>query len=506
MLEHLSIRQYAATRDNLFGAGNQQGRPGNGNPQRLHAAGFSLPLTPKMFFGTMGQCGTGIIRVAVSAKALNVLTWQAVCAATAISKTTLRNMPARSRSRNINGTRRMWWGPTAESWHASSAITMGCANRCSNETATNASAAGLLNHLWSITKTERAEEIAGLIMRWRISKRCAGPATSKSIAMNSLRSAARMGGSNRNPDAGLGNGMHAVVATRPRFNTPLMATAAIASTMRTKSRYSPIFAGDRERQTETICPHCAVRNKPCEKAFAGASSDMGGGDSSGTTQEMHGTFLSEMQNQEYTGMIIIGPPGTGKSAFAKSLAGETKRLLIVLDLSGMKSKFVGSSNENLNNALAVIRSVSQGKAFFIATCNAVAQLPTELKRRFKEATYFMDLPSAAERKPIWDIYIKKFGLDTKQKLPVDDNWTGADIKQACQLAWRLRRPLVKAATYLTPVAKTDAARIERLRRDSSGKYLSASHEGDYIYHEQPAGFVPAESHKEKRGLRVAEEN
>ncbi len=143
-------------------------------------------------------------------------------------------------------------------------------------------------------------------------------------------------------------------------------------------------------------PRVIVFMDEIEKAFAGASGE-GGGDSSGTTQEMHGTLLSEMQNREYFGAIIVGPPGTGKSALAKALAGEAKRPCVILDLSAMKSKYVGSSNENLSKALQVIASISQGQALFIATCNAVAQLPPELKRRFTLGTFFMDLPSAEER-------------------------------------------------------------------------------------------------------------
>lgn len=251
-------------------------------------------------------------------------------------------------------------------------------------------------------------------------------------------------------------------------------------------------------------PRLIVFMDEIEKAFAGASE--GNGDSSGSTQEMHGTLLSEMQNQEYPGEIIVGPPGTGKSQFAKALAGEAGIPLVVFDISSMKSKFVGSSNANLNTALAVIRAVSQGKAMFIATCNAVAALPPELKRRFTLATFFMDLPSDEEKAPIWKIYIAKYDLNVKQGRPDDDGWTGADIKQCCQLAWRLRKPLLYAAQYLTPVAQTDAARIDRLRRESSGKYLSASYEGKYRYGGAEASMPAVSPTTGTRRIRVEEES
>jgi hypothetical protein len=246
-------------------------------------------------------------------------------------------------------------------------------------------------------------------------------------------------------------------------------------------------------------PRAIIFLDELEKAFAGASGD-GGGDSSGTTQELHGTLLSEMQNQEYTGVVIVGPPGTGKSQFAKSLAGEANCPCIIMDISAMKSKYVGSSNESLNAALSVVRSVSQGKALFIATSNAVAQLPPELKRRFALGIFYLDLPDKDEREAIWQVYLKQYNLDAKQKRPADEGWTGADVKTCCNLAWRLRRPLTYAANFLTPVAQTDPERIDRLRRDSSGKYLSASYPGRYEF-DRTAKSIPLAATKGKRNIR-----
>jgi len=236
-------------------------------------------------------------------------------------------------------------------------------------------------------------------------------------------------------------------------------------------------------------------------AFAGSGAD-GGGDSSGTTQEMQGTFLSEMQNREYPGAILLGPPGTGKSQFSKSLAGEAGCPCVMLDISKMKSKYVGSSNENLHAALSVIHAISQGKALFLSTCNALSTLTPQMKRRFNLGIFFLDLPDFEEREAIWQGYLNHYQLDAAQKRPNDEGWTGADIKQCCNLAWRLNKPLMHVASFLTPVSQTDAERINALRQGSSGKFLSASYPGKYTFKPD----VPAEATGSKRRSYSIKEN
>ncbi len=68
-----------------------------------------------------------------------------------------------------------------------------------------------------------------------------------------------------------------------------------------------------------------------------------------------------------------------------------------------------------------------------ATCNDISKLPPEMTRaeRF-DGVFFVDLPDAQQRQAIWRIYIDAFDLDANQKLPADENWTGAEIKAVLQ--------------------------------------------------------------------------
>lgn len=221
-----------------------------------------------------------------------------------------------------------------------------------------------------------------------------------------------------------------------------------------------------------------------EKSAIGA----GSGDTSGTSQDYLGCLLSYMQDTRATGIIAVGPPGSGKSLIAQT-AGNTAGIPTVkMDIGAMKGSLVGESEANLRTALKVLTAVSQGQCLFIATCNAIASLPPELRRRFTFGTFFFDLPSASERASIWRLYFAKYKLQEQPK-PMCDGWTGAEIRQCCDLAYRLRVTLLEASNYIVPVCKSAAESIERLRQQASGRFISASSQGTYRYEKTAAVSV-----------------
>ena len=217
-------------------------------------------------------------------------------------------------------------------------------------------------------------------------------------------------------------------------------------------------------------PRVIVFVDEIEKAFAGTGTDM-----SGVKTEMTGTMLSWMQDRGADGLIFMGPAGAAKSAVAKAAGATAGIPTVAFDLAAMQSSLVGGSGERLRAALQVVDAISQGRSLWIATCNSITTLPPELRRRFTLGTFFFDLPSAAERKAIWDIYLKKWNLN--RELPDDEGWTGAEIKECCRKAWRLKLSLPESAEYIVPVSRSAADQIEALRRQASGRFLSASHPG-----------------------------
>jgi hypothetical protein len=227
-------------------------------------------------------------------------------------------------------------------------------------------------------------------------------------------------------------------------------------------------------------PRVIVFIDEIEKAFAGTGTDL-----SGVKTEMTGTILTYMQDREADGTVFIGPPGSAKSITAKATGGTAGIPTIAFDLAAMESSLVGASTERLRTALKIIDAVSQGRMLFVATCNSIASLPPELRRRFTLGTFFFDLPTEQEREIIWQIYLNKYGVSGD--LPDDEGWTGAEIKECCRKAHRLGITLMQAARYIVPVSRSAAEQVKALRQMASGKFISASTQGMYQYKEtQPA--------------------
>ena len=224
-------------------------------------------------------------------------------------------------------------------------------------------------------------------------------------------------------------------------------------------------------------PRVVVFIDEIEKAFAGTGTDL-----SGVKTEMTGTILTYMQDREADGVVFIGPPGAAKSAVAKATGGAAGIPTISFDLPAMESSLVGASSERLRTALKIIDAVSQGRMLFVATCNSITSLPPELRRRFTLGTFFFDLPTTEEREAIWRIYVQKYGVSGD--LPNDEGWTGAEIKECCRKACRLKLSLTEASQYMVPVCRSAGEQIKTLRQMASGKFISASTPGVYRCEEE----------------------
>ena len=216
-----------------------------------------------------------------------------------------------------------------------------------------------------------------------------------------------------------------------------------------------------------------------EKQTAGAGPL---GDSSGTSQDQISVLLSEMEDKHYNGMLLVGVPGGGKSAFCKALGTEAGVPTIRMDLGAFKGSLVGESERKVRQAMKVVEAVGgEGGAFFVMTCNDIRSIRPEMKRRFRKGIWFFDLPTHEERDAIWSIYLKKFPeVDKSYRERVNDNnWTGAEIETCVTTAWEEDINLVEASRSIIPVAVSGIEDVERLRREAAGRYNSASYEGPY---------------------------
>lgn len=174
----------------------------------------------------------------------------------------------------------------------------------------------------------------------------------------------------------------------------------------------------------------------------------------------------------------------------------------------MQGGIIGSSGTNLRTSQKTVDAISGGRVLCIATCNSIHALPPELRRRFALGTFFFDAPTAEERAAIWAIWRKKFKIAADEPNPKDEGWTGAEIRECCMKAYRLKITLAVAAQYIVPVTKSSVELVQNLRATSSGKYLDASKPGVYVYAGASASApnAPAQAMETTRGrvLRMEE--
>ena len=213
-----------------------------------------------------------------------------------------------------------------------------------------------------------------------------------------------------------------------------------------------------------------------EKMFAGIE-----GDTSGTSQEQHGEFLRWMQNNRIPGLVMVGHPGTGKSHISKALAGEFKLPMIEMNVGAMKGSYIGETGKQTRAALKQILAI--GRPLIMGTSNSLSIIPPEMKRRFKLGTWFLDLPTKEEKDAVWDLYEAKYGV-AKQTRPDDTGWTQSEIEVCVDMTATLNGgTLLKSASYVTPISKSDPEKVERLRRVAHKRFNSAAHQGTYEYKE-----------------------
>jgi len=221
-----------------------------------------------------------------------------------------------------------------------------------------------------------------------------------------------------------------------------------------------------------------------DKVVAGAG-NANAGDSSGTSQDQMQQFLTEMEDRGYIGQLNFGPPGSGKSIFAKATATTFGIPLIRADFGAAKSSLVGSSESRIRDIFRTIYAMAgQEGAFFIATANRLHTLSPELQRRFDFAMMFFDLPDKDERIAIGEILTTKKYPSLKSKNDPAlwanaEGWSGANIRDCCKKAYAFNISLEQAAKRVVSAIQRDGENIRRLREMADGKFLSASYDGTY---------------------------
>lgn len=228
------------------------------------------------------------------------------------------------------------------------------------------------------------------------------------------------------------------------------------------------------------------------------------------------------------GILLVGVPGCGKSLAAKAIAREWQLPLLKLDAGRLFDKFVGESEKNFRQAIAMAESLSpivlwmdeiekamvsgggrgdadaglsrrifgafltwlqekKQEVFLVATANDLSSLPPELLRkgRFDEI-FFVDLPDDLEREQIWKIHLRlrkqeSALFDLAKIVSASDGFSGSEIEQAVVAslyrALHQKSPLttdllMEELTHTVPLSVTRQEDIDQLRTMAQGRFVN----------------------------------
>lgn len=234
------------------------------------------------------------------------------------------------------------------------------------------------------------------------------------------------------------------------------------------------------------------------------------------------------------GVLIAGVPGCGKSLNAKASAKLFGVPLLKLDMGRLMGKYVGESEANLRHAISLAEAIapcvlwvdelekafagiggSGGGAevttrlfgqfltwmqektsavFVVATANDIMKLPPELMRkgRFDEI-FYVKLPTAEERKKIFEIHIKKRRpqdlehVDIGKLVEKTEGYSGADIegvvKDGIENAYVQGKPCIATSDILEAVGATHSLSevmkkdIEKLEKEYKERKFKCASSG-----------------------------
>jgi len=287
-------------------------------------------------------------------------------------------------------------------------------------------------------------------------------------------------------------------------------------------------------ETKAISPEVMMREKCAQLAKKDAlkvitdipkSSDIGGLDClKSWIQERTRMFTKEARDFGLPmpkGFMLIGPPGTGKSLVAKTVAGILSIPLVKFDFGACMDSLVGNSERNLRLAIQTAEAMApcvlwideidkqlgassdghevtkrmmsslliwlqekKSPVFIIATANNIqvfAKSYPELLRKGRwDEIWMVDLPDPEERAKIFEIHIRKFGRKVPKldKLVKDsDGFTGAEIEAACSdamfRAFSAGKEMVDflsdSTKQIVPQSKMSRDTIQSLREWAKGR-------------------------------------
>jgi hypothetical protein len=231
------------------------------------------------------------------------------------------------------------------------------------------------------------------------------------------------------------------------------------------------------------------------------------------------------------GALLVGPPGTGKTCFARALAAEVQLPLVIIRMDKLKDKFVGESNkrvarlcegilalapcvvladeldkimpesddstgvsqEILGQLQTFLSDVPRGTAFFLATTNYPARVPRALLRpgRFESTIPVLPQHLDGYRGQLLQAlgsrseYRVADGIDYEAVVKDAGDYAGADLeklvleadfeRQQCGAEVITQEHFVAALGYVVPTVRMAGEMVEQaLAYTSSPRFVPES--------------------------------
>jgi AAA+ superfamily predicted ATPase len=217
------------------------------------------------------------------------------------------------------------------------------------------------------------------------------------------------------------------------------------------------------------------------------------------------------------GIMLVGPPGTGKTTFCKYISSMTKKKVIILEMAELFGGLVGDTERLVREAIEIIKAntpcilfvdeIEKGLAgangsgnndggttkramaqflkllsddrpegmYVMATCNGIQNLAPEWVRpgRWDCAPFFIDLPNTQEQNAIFQHYLDLYDVELGKIFNTKD-WSGAEIEQVCKNAAMLGVTCDKASAFIKPVSLTMKEDIDGLRKWADTRTIKGS--------------------------------
>lgn len=214
------------------------------------------------------------------------------------------------------------------------------------------------------------------------------------------------------------------------------------------------------------------------------------------------------------GIVVLGPTGTGKTAFGEAIGYETGKLVIIMSFEAIYQKYYGESEQMMLRAVEVIKTIGdcilfidemeKGTAggtsanasggrdverrvmgtwlkfmqnrpsgiYVYATINNIIGFDPEYLRSERwDCVFYVPMPDEKQLIAMMTYYKGKFGVSGPN--PDMSGWTGADVKTCCRMAAMLKCKVADAVQFVTPTSKIKGTEIKALEEHAKGKYIWA---------------------------------